>query len=289
MAVSFKAGFVTIAGSPNVGKSTLLNALLDRKLSIVSPKPQTTRHRVLGILNGEDHQIVFLDTPGIIEPKYALQKAMVRIAQKSVSEDADVVIFLLDASEPSDLLDASASPKMLLLNKIDLVSKSVLLPMIKHHERSGRFRAVVPISALKRDGFENLLALLLEHLPENPPFYPPEWITDHPERFFVSEIIRERVFFEFGDEIPYAVAVRITEFRERPGEKDYIAADIVVERESQKGILIGSGGRSLKKLGTSARAEIERFLERPVYLELFVRLEKNWRRNERDIRRLGYG
>ncbi len=296
----FKSGFATIAGRPNAGKSTLMNALLDRKLSIVSPRPQTTRHRILGILNGIDHQIVFLDTPGLIEPKYSLQKAMVDAAKRSLAEDADLILFLLDVAQgesvlPSDLgpsitemLKNSGSPKLLLLNKIDLMPKSVLLPVIELFHKTGLFSEIVPISALKRDGLDLLLSLVKKYLPEGPPLYPADAITEHPERFFVSEIIRERVFFEYADEIPYAVAVRVMEFRESPGKKDFISAEIVVERDSQKGILIGTKGRALKKLGTAARLQIERFLQRPVFLELQVRVEKNWRRNETEIKRFGY-
>jgi GTPase len=296
----FKSGFVTIAGRPNAGKSTLMNALLDRKLSIVSPRPQTTRHRVLGILNTEGHQIIFLDTPGLIEPKYTLQKAMVQAARKSLAEDADVVLFLIDVAQggsvqPSDLdasileaLQGSRGPKFLLLNKIDLMPKAVLLPVMEQFHKTGLFSEIVPISALKRDGLDLLLSLIRKALPEGPPLYPPDAITEHPERFFVSEIIRERVFFEYADEIPYAVAVRVTEFRESPGKKDFISAEIVVERDSQKGILIGAKGQALKKLGTSSRLAIERFLGRPVFLELKVRVEKNWRKNEDEVRRFGY-
>jgi GTP-binding protein Era len=297
---TFKSGFVTISGKPNAGKSTLMNALLDRKLSIVSPRPQTTRHRVLGILNGNDHQIIFLDTPGLIEPKYSLQKAMVEAAKRSLAEDADLVLFLMDVAQgesvqPSDLdasimeaLAGSRSPKFLLLNKIDLMHKSVLLPVMEEFHKTGMFSEIVPISALKRDGLDLLLSLVKKYLPDGPPLYPPDAITEHPERFFVSEIIRERVFFEYADEIPYAVAVRVTEFRESPGRKDFVAAEIVVERDSQKGILIGAKGGALKKLGTHARLQIERFLGRPVYLELQVRVEKNWRKNEAEVKRFGY-
>jgi len=295
----FKAGYVTIAGKPNVGKSTLMNGLLDRKLSIVSPRPQTTRHRVLGIRNGDDHQIVFLDTPGLIEPKYLLQQAMVRTAQKSL-EETDLVLFLLDVSNPpkgdkpdldehlTGLLQETRAPKLLLFNKIDLLPKAGLLPLIDDFQKTGLFREIVPISALRRDGLELLVSLILKYLPENAPLYPPDIVSEHPERFFVSEIVREQIFLEYAEEIPYSAAVQIVDFRERPDRKDYILAEIVVERDSQKGILIGSGGRALKKLGTAARRAIEEFLGRPVYLELFVRVEKNWRRNEKDIRRFGY-
>lgn len=290
----FKSGYAAIAGKPNAGKSTLMNRLLDCKLSIVSPKPQTTRHRVLGIRNGKNHQIVFLDTPGLIDPKYPLQSAMVRTANQTIQE-SDLILFLVDVSAHVDpdsalpeIILGTNKPKILLLNKIDLVPKPELLPLMDRFQRTGLFREIVPVSALKRDGLDLLLPLIVQTLPETPPLYPTDILSEHPERFFVSEIIRERIFHEYGEEIPYSCAVQIAEFSERPGRKDFVRAEIIVERDSQKGILIGSNGRSLKKLGTDARGEIERFLGRPVFLELFVRVEKNWRRNEKDIQQFGY-
>ncbi len=290
----FRCGYIAIVGRPNVGKSTMMNALLGEKLAIVSPRPQTTRHRIIGILNRDDCQIIFLDTPGIIVPKYPLQEAMVRTAYKTMGS-ADLILFMIEASgiTPEDeevlvSLKAYKAPKFILINKIDLLPKALLLPLIDTLNNRAVFQEIIPVSALKKDGLDLLVKLLPESLPESPPLFPRDQISDEPERFFVSEMIREQIFYLYGEEIPYATTVRIETFNEREGRPDFIRAAILVERDSQKGILIGKGGQSLKKLGQHSREHIERFLGRPVYLELIVQVSKNWRKDARTIRDLGY-
>jgi GTP-binding protein Era len=291
---NFKCGYVTIIGKPNVGKSTLMNSYFHQKLAIVSPKPQTTRHRILGILTGEDHQIIFLDTPGLIKPKYHLQEAMLQAAQKSI-QDADLLLVMISALKVNDqdeqiidsLRDVSAT-KLLLINKIDSVKKMLLLPIMDRFRKKEMFQEIIPISALRKDGLDLLQSLILKYLPENPPFYPADMLSDEPERFFVAEIVREQIFRYYGDEIPYATAVHIETFKERPGEKDFIKAVITVEQNSQKGILIGKKGEGLKKVGSLARSKIEQFLERPIYLELEVRVRKKWRKKSIYVKELGY-
>ncbi len=291
---NFKCGYVAIVGKPNVGKSTLMNSFFHQKLAIVSPKPQTTRHRILGILTGENHQIIFLDTPGLIKPKYHLQEAMLQTAQKSI-QDADLLLVMISALKVNDqdeqiidsLRDVSAN-KLLLINKIDSVKKMLLLPIIDRFRKKEMFQEIVPISALRKDGLDLLHSLILKYLPENPPFYPADMLSNEPERFFVAEIVREQIFRYYGDEIPYATAVHIETFKERPGDKDFIRAVITVEQNSQKGILIGKKGEALKKVGSLARSKIEQFLERPVYLELEVRVRKKWRKKSIYIKELGY-
>jgi len=290
----FRSGYVAIIGKPNVGKSTLMNTFLQQKLSIVSPKPQTTRNRVLGIVNSDAYQIIFLDTPGMMDPRYELQQAMLKTAQGTIKE-ADLILCIVDAEGISPLDDAvfkkvmaSPKPKFLAINKIDLVQKQSLLPMIDTLSKNLNFEEIIPISALNKDGCNQLLETLLKKLPQGEPLYPQDLITDEPERFFVAEIVRERIFLQYGEEIPYATAVQIEKFQERPNRKDYILALIYVERDSQKGILIGKKGNALKKLGQSSREMIEKFLGRPVYLELQVRTKKKWRKKPDMIKGLGY-
>jgi len=290
----FKCGYVTIIGKPNVGKSTLMNSFFHQKLAIVSPKPQTTRHRILGILSGENHQIIFLDTPGLMKPKYHLQEAMLQTAQKSI-RDADLLLVMVSALKVNDrdeqiidsLQDVPAK-KLLLINKIDSVKKSLLLPIIDRFQKKMFFQEIVPISALRKEGLGLLQSLILKYLPENPPFYPSDMLSDEPERFFVAELVREQVFRYYGDEIPYATAVHIETFKEKPKEKDFIKAVITVEHNSQKGILIGKKGEALKKVGSLARSKIEQFLERPIYLELEVRVRKKWSKKSVYVKELGY-
>ena len=287
----FRSGYVALIGKPNVGKSTLLNALLGQKLSIVTPKAQTTRHRILGILTEQDCQIIFLDTPGIMQPNTRLDQSMMRKVKESVS-DADLVVFMADAraSEP-DLLSLESivhRPAILAINKIDLVKQETVLPMVEAYMDLRSFEAVVPVSALKGIRLTALMHEIRERLSPGPAFYPPGMLSEHPERFFVSEIIREKVFEKFRQEVPYSVAVTIANFVERPARKDLIEADIVVEHPSQKGILIGSGGIALKNIGIAARRDIEDFLNRKVYLKLFVRVRKNWRNREAFVRSFGY-
>jgi len=293
-----RAGYVAIVGEPNVGKSTLMNSLLGQKLSIVTPKPQTTRRRILGILNGEGYQAIFLDTPGILKPKYLLHKAMVGYADSAI-EDADLVFSMIEATDPKlerdpkkdlviERLTATKKPAFLLINKVDIVAKSELLPIIDHYSKLFPFKEIIPISALNGDNLDDLKRTLLHYLPVGQPFFPPDELTDQPEKFFVGEIIREKVFENYRDEVPYSTEVEVVEFKEREGRKDFISAEINVERQSQKGILIGKGGAALKEVGESARKEIEEFLGRPVFLELRVKVHENWKKDERWLKRFGY-
>jgi len=290
-----RCGYVAIVGRPNVGKSTLMNNLLHYKLAIVSPKPQTTRHRILGILSGENFQIVFLDTPGLVEPKYLLHEAMLKAARRAL-EEADMVCFMVEAGEQPhgedllalDRIRGVRKPMLLVINKIDLVAKPLLLPLIDAYRREYDFVAIVPISALHADGLDILQGEILKHLPEGSPLYPTDQITTHPERFIVAEVIREKIFQRYGEEVPYSTTVMIEEFREQPERKDFIRAIIYVERESQKAILIGKGGAALKEVGKLARQEIEALLGRPVYLELWVKVKEKWRDSERDLKEFGY-
>jgi GTP-binding protein Era len=292
---NFKSGYVALIGRPNVGKSTLMNALLGQKLSIVTAKPQTTRHRVLGILSGKEYQIIFLDTPGLLIPRYKLQETMVKTARSAI-EEADLLVFLIELEEKisaanrsilSDLIQTK-KPLILAINKIDLIDKEKLLPIIDDYARSFKLTSIIPISALKEDGLDELKQLFIDNLPVGFPFYPAEMVTDQPERFFVAEIIREKIFQKYGEEIPYSTTVTVEEFKERDQGKDYIRAVIYVERNSQKGIIIGKQGAALKRVGQIAREEIELFLGRPVYLELFVKVKEKWRQKEGILRELGY-
>jgi GTP-binding protein Era len=295
----FRAGYVAIIGEPNVGKSTLMNSLLEQKISIVTAKPQTTRRRTLGILNGEGYQAIFLDTPGILKPKYLLQKAMVETAYSAI-DDADIVFLMIEAGFPEiehdekrELVLSSVKraekPSFLLINKIDLVPKAGLLPIIDRYSKLSLFKEIIPISALNHENLDDLKETLIRYLPVGEPYFPQDAITDQPERFFVAELIREKVFEKYRDEIPYSTEVEVVEFKEREGMKDFISAEISVERDSQKGILIGKGGTALKQVGELARKEIEEFLGRSVFLEVRVKVRRDWRRDERWLKRLGYG
>jgi GTP-binding protein Era len=291
---SFHVGYVAIVGRPNVGKSTLMNNLLQHKLAIVTPKPQTTRHRILGILNGNDHQIIFLDTPGIMKPKYVLQEKMLKTAKATIKE-ADLIIMMIEASNDYSedekivsLLKSFNRPKFLVINKIDLFQKNNILPIINRFQSANLFQEIIPISALKNDGLDLLLSLIIRTLPEGMPFYSQDIISDGPERFFVAEIIREKIFLLYGEEIPYATSVHVETFEEKKGQKNFIRAIIYVERNSQKGVLIGKGGKALKKVGSLAREDIEHFLDRPVFLELQVQMKKKWRKDSKLVTRFGY-
>ena len=290
----FVCGYVAVIGRPNVGKSTLVNELLNFPLSIVTRKPQTTRHRLLGILSEGNYQVIFQDTPGILVPRYALQKLMVESAW-AVIEDADLVLLMTEPREDDfngeahilSGLKRAGRKVVLAVNKIDLVEKSSLLPLIGFYDRLFAFVEIVPISALKSDGLDDLKKIIISNLPRRPPFYPPDQLTDRPQRFFAGEIIRQKVFEQFGEEIPYSVAVVIDEYKERKDSKDYIRATLVCERESQKPILIGRAGEAIKRLGRRARKELERFLGKSVFIDLKVEVRKNWRKEERTIKRLG--
>ncbi len=286
--MGFKSGFVPIVGRPNVGKSTLLNRLVGEKLAIVTPKPQTTRNRILGILTTAGFQAVFVDTPGLIQPKYPLQEYMAKAAWTTARE-GDLILWLVDVrDEPKKLKDLGI-PIILVMNKVDLLKdKSVLLPLIDEYRKQRVFRELIPISALTGDGVDELLRLIENHLPLGPPLYPPDRLTESSERFIASEIIREKIFLLLKQEVPYGTAVRVEEYKEK-GETLYIEATIFVERRSQKGILIGKGGGMLKRIGQLSRQELEEALGKRVFLQLWVKLREGWRKRKKDLRYLGYG
>jgi len=288
-----KSGFVGIIGLPNVGKSTLLNQLLGTKVSIVSPKPQTTRFNIRGVLTRDNYQIVFVDTPGIHEAKDLFNQMMVKEALNALQE-VDVILWVMDVTHriPEEerilnLIKEANKPAILALNKIDLIKKQELLPIIDYFSKLHDFHAIVPISALKNDGLDRLLGEIVKLLPEGPFYYEPDRVTDLPLSLLVAEIIREKVFMLTYQEVPYSTAVKVEEIREEP-EKNllYIQATIFIERDSQKGIIIGKGGRMLKKIGTLAREELEFLLGKKVYLDLWVKALKDWREKETYIRRL---
>ncbi|MCY4159555.1 MAG: GTPase Era [Bacteroidetes bacterium] len=287
----FRSGYVALIGKPNVGKSTLLNILIGQKLSIVTSKAQTTRHRVLGILTDDTTQVIFLDTPGIMCPNTRLDRSMMQKVRESVA-DADLIIYMTDARsvEPDlkSLETITDQPAILALNKADLVRQEQMIPLADAYTSLRSFEAVIPISALKGINLDALMGEVRAFLPAGPPFYPSEMLSEHPERFFVAEIIREKVFEKFRQEIPYSSTVTISSFIERTDGKDLIEAEIIVERPSQKGIMIGAKGQALKVVGISARRDIEVFLEREVYLKLFVRVRKDWRNQDRFLRSYGY-
>lgn len=294
-----KAGFVTILGKPNVGKSTLMNRLLGENLSIVSAKPQTTRKRILGILTEDEYQIIFLDTPGILEPKYLLQKKLIEFINISI-KDADIILFMLGAKDIEkeikifemdkikSVLDIKNKTKILVINKIDLSNSITLNPILEKLRSENIFNEIVPISALENFNINSLKDLILQYLPVHPKYYPDDQITDEPERFFVSEKIREKIFELYKDEIPYSVEVVIDQFLERENRKDFISASIIVERDSQKLIIVGKKGSAIKKLGEASRKSIEEFLMRDVFLELYVKVKPNWRKDENMLKNFGY-
>ena len=292
----FRSGFVSLIGRPNVGKSTLLNLLLGQKIAIISPKPQTTRNRILGIKNLPAGQIIFLDTPGIHRSGNLLNQSMVRTALATLQE-VDVVCLLIEANSPNheendwilENLQKVRKPVFLAINKIDLIPKGNLLPIMERFSQKRPFEQIIPISAVLGDGVELLVRELLKILPEGPRFFPEDMVTDLPERFLAAELIREKVFHLTREEIPYATAVAIEEFKERE-EKNLVVirATIQVERETQKGILIGEKGRRLKEIGQLAREEMEALLGVRVFLELWVKVEKNWRDDPLALRRLGF-
>jgi GTP-binding protein Era len=299
--VPFRAGYVAMIGEPNVGKSTLMNGLVGQKISIVTNKPQTTRHKVLGILSRENFQIVFLDTPGLLVPKYALHESMMASARSAIA-DADVLLFMIDAAKIDvnadplaehavefNALAAVKCPVYLVINKVDVVARHKVASIIAVFAKTFAFEEVFPISALQSQNTDALLDSLVKELPEHPPFYPPDIVSEHSERFFVSEIIREKIFERFREEIPYSTTVDIVDFKEQKGRKDLINAEIYVERDSQKGILIGKHAHALKEIGELARKDIEAFLQRPVFLELHVKVRDRWRQKEVWLKRLGYG
>lgn len=291
----FRSGYVAIIGKPNVGKSTLLNSFLGEKLSIVTPKAQTTRNRITGILTEKNYQIIFLDTPGILEPSYRLQQHMVENAMRA-SSDADVLLLMVEAYKPPEELEKEVFGKIralrkktiLVLNKVDRIRKDTLLLIIStYHDQLG-FEEIIPISALNGDGVSQLLDVVVRSLPTGVMYYPEDQISDLPERFFIAEIVREKLLLQTQQEVPYSTTVQTDEVKEREGGRLYIRATIYVERESQKGIVIGKKGKMLKKVGLLARQEIERWMEAPVYLDLWVKVKPDWRKKEGDLREFGY-
>ncbi len=297
--MSTKSGYVAILGLPNAGKSTLMNALLGQKLSITTSKPQTTRKRILGILSSENYQIIFLDTPGIINPGYLLQEKMMEAVRDSLS-DADIIILIIDVSEDPEGMQTldnifvkekifeKNKPLLLLLNKVDLSLQENIMRLITKYESLEKFKKVIPIAALLNFNIEDVLNTIVEYLPEGPKFYPDDIVADENERFFVSEIVREKIFEQYKEEIPYSTEVVVEDFKEREANKNYILANIIVERESQKGILIGKQGAAIKKLGLDARKAVEEFLQKEVYLELRVKVKNKWRSDEKQLKQFGY-
>jgi GTP-binding protein Era len=293
---NFKSGYVAIVGAPNAGKSTLLNRMLGEKISITSKKPQTTRNRILGVVHRPDVQIVFIDTPGIFRAKDTLNLRIVDTALSAIG-DADLILFVLDAAHPDPTseyflvkrLQKQKRPVTVALNKIDLIQKKDLLAVIEKCSTQYRFDVIVPISATEGSQIDSLIAAMLKFLPSGPPYFPEDALTDLPERFFAAEMIRESIFRLTGEEIPYATAVTVDSFKEeKNGRLIKIEATIHLERDSQKGIIIGKEGSRLKRIGTESRKKIELMLETKVFLKLFVRVQKNWRRDTRALRKFGY-
>lgn len=289
-----KAGFVNIIGNPNVGKSTLMNALVGERISIITSKSQTTRHRIMGIVNGDDFQIVYSDTPGVLKPHYRLQESMLEASQSALS-DADVLLYVTDTFETydknSEFLEQtkkSGVPTFVIINKIDLLpSQEALENLVEKWKSLMPDAIIIPVCALERFNLDQLLKQILALLPESPPYFDKDALTDRPARFFVTEIIREKILETYDKEVPYSTEVVVEKFQE--DEKLIrINAMIIVERDSQKGIIIGKGGSMLKKVGMAARTEIEAFLEKKVFLELYVKVEKDWRNKDKQLKSFGY-
>lgn len=290
-----KAGFVNIVGKPNVGKSTLMNAMVGEKVSIITSKAQTTRHRIMGILSGENFQVVYSDTPGIIEPKYALHKAMMKQVYFSY-EDADIVLFVVDINEKVDeeefeeiikRVTGLSVPIFVIINKADLATEYKIKDAINFWTGLVHPKEIIPVSALEKYNVEKVFQLIIDYLPEHPAYFDKDQLTDKTERFIASEIIREKIFLNYDKEVPYSTEVVITDFQD---EKDIIRmrAQIIVERDSQKGIIIGKGGEMLKKIGTEARKDMEAFFGKKVFLEQHVKVEQDWRNKENKLRNFGY-
>lgn len=289
----FKSGFVNIIGNPNVGKSTLMNAMVGEKLSIVTAKAQTTRHRIMGIVNGEDYQVVFSDTPGILKPNYRLQQDMVNFVDAAIG-DADVILYVTDTvekpdknSEYVDKLSKLTCPVIIVINKIDISDQAKVLELMNYWKEKVSAAEIIPASAQEKFGLENIFRTILEKLPVCPPWYDKDAFTDKNLRFFAEEIIREKILLNYKEEIPYCCQAQVETFKEGADRYD-ISAVIYVMRDSQKGIIIGKKGAALKKMGTEARIEMEDFFQKKVFLQLFVKVAPDWREDKRELRRFGY-
>ena len=288
-----RAGFVNIIGNPNVGKSTLMNALVGEKLSIVTAKAQTTRHRIMGIVNGEDYQIVYSDTPGILKPKYRLQESMMNFVETAIG-DADTILYVTDTVEQPDKNDEWVEklqrlecPVILVINKIDISTQEKVVELMRWWQEKLPKAAIVPASAQEKFNLDSIFEAIVASLPVAPPWYDKDVFTDRTLRFFASEIIREKIFLNYSQEIPYSCEVVVEQFKE--GEDKYeISAVIYVERESQKGIIIGKAGSALKKVGTQARIDMEDFFQKKIYLNLFVKTDDGWRQSKKELKRFGY-
>ncbi len=288
-----RSGYVNIIGNPNVGKSTLMNALVGEQLSIITSKAQTTRHRILGIVNGEDFQMVLSDTPGVIKPAYALQESMMKFVRIAL-DDADVLLYMVEIGEKGlkeesflEKIRASKVPVLLLINKIDTSDQQTLEAQVDYWKEILPRAEIFPISALLRFNIQPVFDRILELLPEGPPYFPKDQLTDRPERFFVSEVIREKILRHYKKEIPYSVEIEVEQFEEDEA-LIRIEAVIMVERDSQKGIIIGHKGAALKRVGSEARKDLEVFFDKQIFLKLFVKVNKNWRSDARQLRRFGY-
>ena len=288
-----RAGFVNIIGNPNVGKSTLMNALVGEKLSIVTAKAQTTRHRIMGIVNGEDYQIVYSDTPGILKPKYRLQESMMNFVETALG-DADTILYVTDTVEQPDKNDEWVEklqrlecPVILVINKIDISTQEKVVELMRWWQEKLPKATIFPASAQEKFNLDSIFEAIVASLPVAPPWYDKDVFTDRTLRFFASEIIREKIFLNYSQEIPYSCEVVIEQFKE--GEERYeISAVIYVERETQKGIIIGKGGTALKKVGTQARLDMEDFFQKKIYLNLFVKTDDGWRQSKKELKRFGY-
>ncbi len=288
-----KSGFVNIVGNPNVGKSTLMNALVGERISIITSKAQTTRHRILGIVNDDDFQIVYSDTPGVLKPNYRLQESMLKFSTSALA-DADVLLYVTDVHDTfeknKDFVEKviqNPAPLLLIINKIDLIDQERLIELVERWKALIPRAEIIPISALSKFNVERVFTRIRELLPESPPFFDKDQLTDKPARFFVNEIIREKILLNYDKEIPYSVEVEVEQFREEE-KLIRIHAVVYVERESQKGIIIGHGGKALKKVGMEARKDIEAFFGKKVFLEMFVKVEKDWRNKDSKLRTFGY-
>ena len=288
-----KSGFVNIVGNPNVGKSTLMNALVGERISIITSKAQTTRHRILGIVNDDDFQIVYSDTPGVLKPNYRLQESMLKFSTSALA-DADVLLYVTDVHDTfeknKDFVEKviqNPAPLLLIINKIDLIDQERLIELVERWKALIPRAEIIPISALSKFNVERVFTRIRELLPESPPFFDKDQLTDKPARFFVNEIIREKILLNYDKEIPYSVEVEVEQFREEE-KLIRIHAVVYVERESQKGIIIGHGGKALKKVGMEARKDIEEKKKKKVFLEMFVKVEKDWRNKDSKLRTFGY-